>query len=158
MTLNEWHTVRMTRTGRHGTLKVDGGPQIEGRSQGSFTQLTLSLDLFVGGHRNYDETAKSAGVDRSFSGCIQQVRSVDCTLLIYYKLKRLKSRLLSAAIQPSAISVYYVMPLPNVIKSLCALGMDINVRFATDIQRPIPDSKLAGTSTSKQLIVADKKS
>jgi Laminin G domain len=71
--LNEWHTVRMTRTGRYGTLKVDGGPTVEGRSQGSFTQLTLSLDLFIGGHRNYDETAKSADVDRSFTGCIQQV-------------------------------------------------------------------------------------
>ena len=73
MTLNEWHTVRMTRTGRYGTLKVDDGPPVEGRSQGSFTQLTLSLDLFIGGHRNYDETAKSADVDRSFTGCIQQV-------------------------------------------------------------------------------------
>lgn len=73
MSLNDWHSVRLTRTGRQGTLNVDGGPTMEGLSLGPFTQLTLNLDLFIGGHRNFDETAKSADVDRSFTGCIQEV-------------------------------------------------------------------------------------
>lgn len=73
MTLNDWHTVRASRTGRIGVLSVDEQLPVEGTSQGAFTQLTLTLDLFVGGHRNYDETAKATDVSRSFKGCIQKV-------------------------------------------------------------------------------------
>jgi len=47
---------------------------VEGMAQGAFTQLTLTLDLFIGGHRNFDEMAKLAHVSKSFRGCIQTVR------------------------------------------------------------------------------------
>ena len=73
--LYAWHMVRFTRQGRRGRLQVDDQPVVLGASRGAFTQLTLDLDLFVGGHRNFDEVARLAGVDRGFHGCIQKVRS-----------------------------------------------------------------------------------
>lgn len=75
--MDEWHVVRMIRNGRYGSLRVDGQQPVNGTSPGVFTQLTLTLDLFVGGHRNRDEVARSADVSRSFSGCIQKVRECD---------------------------------------------------------------------------------
>ena len=65
----------LRRTGRRGSLQVDDQPVVTGQSRGSFTQLTLALDLFVGGHRNFDETAALADVHDSFRGCIQKVNA-----------------------------------------------------------------------------------
>lgn len=73
VTLDEWHVIRMIRSGRTGYLQVDNQPQVEGTSTGAFTQLTLTLDLFIGGHRNFDEMAKAADVTKAFKGCIQKV-------------------------------------------------------------------------------------
>jgi hypothetical protein len=73
ITLNDWHVARLTRNGRHGSLQVDRQLPVNGSSSGAFTQLTLTLDLFVGGHRNFDEVARNAEVDKSFTGCIQKL-------------------------------------------------------------------------------------
>lgn len=73
VTLHEWHVVRVSRTGRDGYLQIDNQASIEGMSKGAYTQLTLTLDLFVGGHRNFDEVAKNAMIKESFVGCIQKV-------------------------------------------------------------------------------------
>jgi len=73
ISLNQWHVIWFSRTGRHGVLQVDG-QQLDGiMSSGAFTQLTLTLDLFIGGHRNFDEVSKAVRVSKSFSGCIQKV-------------------------------------------------------------------------------------
>ena len=76
ISMNEWHVIRFFRTGRNGYLRVDGHQLVEGMASGAFTQLTLTLDLFVGGHRNYDEVSKSAKVYKSFKGCIQKVEII----------------------------------------------------------------------------------
>jgi hypothetical protein len=73
ITLDQWHVMKLTRNGRHGSLRVDGQTPVNGTSSGSFTQLTLALDMFVGGHRNFDEVARNADIGKSFSGCIQKV-------------------------------------------------------------------------------------
>ncbi len=65
--------VRISRTGRDGHMQIDNQAAVEGMSKGAYTQLTLTLDLFVGGHRNFDEVAKNSGVRDSFKGCIQKV-------------------------------------------------------------------------------------
>ena len=52
-------------------------------SNGAYTQLTLTLDLFIGGHRNFDEVAKSANVKEPFKGCVQKV-GVRFLFLQYY--------------------------------------------------------------------------
>jgi len=73
ISLNHWHVIWFSRTGRNGFLKVDDQPLIESMSSGAFTQLTLTLDLFIGGHRNFDEVSKAVHMSKSFSGCIQKV-------------------------------------------------------------------------------------
>ena len=74
MSLKEYHVVRISRTGRDGYLQLDNQAAVEGMSKGAYTQLTLTLDLFVGGHRNFDEVAKNANIQKAFKGCIQKVR------------------------------------------------------------------------------------
>jgi len=69
----------MFRHGPNGILQLDGEPAINGTAKGAFKQLTLTLDLFVGGHRNFDEVARNADVSKSFRGCIQKV------VLSYYE-------------------------------------------------------------------------
>ena len=54
-------------------MQIDNQAAVEGLSKGAYTQLTLTLDLFIGGHRNFDEIAKNANLYKSFKGCIQKV-------------------------------------------------------------------------------------
>ena len=51
LTLDEWHRVKVTRHGRHGTLQVDDGPTVSGSTQGTLTELNLELPLYLGGFR-----------------------------------------------------------------------------------------------------------
>lgn len=73
LTMNEWHTVRLERTGKLGHMVVDNQAAVHGSSSGAYTQLTLDLDLFIGGHRNYDEVNRDTGIEAGFKGCIQKV-------------------------------------------------------------------------------------
>ena len=75
LTIGHWHTAKVTRSGRDGKLKIDDQAEVTSMSKGSYTQLTLTLDLFVGGHRNFDEVAKSADMLVPYKGCIQKVRA-----------------------------------------------------------------------------------
>ncbi|XP_076319597.1 pikachurin-like isoform X2 [Tachypleus tridentatus] len=68
--MNEWHTLFVSRTGRNGILEVDSQSRVEGMSQGAFTQLSLPLNLYLGGVPDLDDVADSKS---SFSGCIQKV-------------------------------------------------------------------------------------
>jgi len=64
-------------------MRLDGERPVNGTSKGAFTQLTLTLDLFLGGHRNFDEVARNADVSKSFRGCIQKVVSdLSCLLVV----------------------------------------------------------------------------
>ncbi|KAH3696364.1 hypothetical protein DPMN_083828, partial [Dreissena polymorpha] len=71
--LNHWHTVKISRTGMEGVMEVDDDERVIGLSQGAFTQLTVTQNMFIGGHRNFDETSKQANVTKSFVGCIQKL-------------------------------------------------------------------------------------
>ena len=51
ISLNEWHSVKITRNGPHGTLQVDEGPVVSGSSPHSLTELNLATSLFLGGFR-----------------------------------------------------------------------------------------------------------
>lgn len=71
--LGEWHTVRASRTGRLGSLSVDEQPRVEAHSPGAFTQLSLPLNLYLGGVPDPGETAAGAAVLQSFVGCVQRL-------------------------------------------------------------------------------------
>lgn len=73
MALGEWHTARASRTGRLGSLSVDEQPRVEAHSPGAFTQLSLPLNLYLGGVPDPGETAAGAAVLQSFVGCVQRV-------------------------------------------------------------------------------------
>ena len=73
--LNQWHWVKISRTGLEGILELNDKVVAVGHSKGAFTQLTLTQNLFIGGHRNFDETSKLANISQSFDGCIQKVSS-----------------------------------------------------------------------------------
>ena len=49
--MNEWHSVKITRNGPHGTLQVDEGPIVSGSSLAPLTELNLGTSLYLGGFR-----------------------------------------------------------------------------------------------------------
>ncbi|KAK3091994.1 hypothetical protein FSP39_024318 [Pinctada imbricata] len=73
LVLDQWHWVQVSRTGMQGVMEIDKQHRVEGLSQGAFTQLTLTQDLLIGGHHNFDETSKLANLTSSFRGCIQSI-------------------------------------------------------------------------------------
>ena len=89
LAIGQWHTAKVMRQGRDGKLKVDDQKEVHGMSKGAYTQLTLSLDLFVGGHRNFDEVAKSADVKVPFKGCVQKVSATACVATFYMAKKEM---------------------------------------------------------------------
>lgn len=85
LTLNSWHTLRVKRRGRSFDIYLSGqhtssGPEIF--TQGSFVQLTIMDELYVGGIPNpdrisaylpeYQELVSYKSV-RGFSGCVQSL-------------------------------------------------------------------------------------
>ncbi|XP_071147127.1 pikachurin-like [Mytilus edulis] len=73
VTLNEWHHVKVTRTGLQGIMEIDNQLRVEGNAEGGFTQLTLLQDLYIGGHENFDQISKLANLTSSYTGCIQKM-------------------------------------------------------------------------------------
>ena len=86
ISLNQWHWIKLSRTGMEGVLEIDDTVAAIGQSQGAFTQLTVTQNMFVGGHRNFDETSRMANVTQSFDGCIQKVFFVLFVYLFVYNM------------------------------------------------------------------------
>ena len=75
ITLDEWHTVTVSRNGRSGNLDLVGedvcpvgGCVLE--SPGKLKQLNVDGDFSIGGVREYSVVSPSAGTEVGFSGCI----------------------------------------------------------------------------------------
>ncbi|XP_027198561.2 pikachurin-like [Dermatophagoides pteronyssinus] len=73
ISMKEWHTIYATRTGREGLLRVDDQPVAHGQSLGAFTQLTLPLNLYIGGVTSLNAIHHNVGANRLYHGCIQKV-------------------------------------------------------------------------------------
>ncbi|KAK9877461.1 hypothetical protein WA026_018570 [Henosepilachna vigintioctopunctata] len=71
ITIGEWHKVHVSRTGRLAILFVDNQPHVETTSPGAFTQLSLPLNLYIGGVANFAAVSPSVRVRSSFVGCVQ---------------------------------------------------------------------------------------
>lgn len=54
-------------------LRVDDEPEVIGYSSGGYTQLTLPLNLFIGGISNLKHVSKNSGAKHFFSGCMRKV-------------------------------------------------------------------------------------
>ncbi|KAF7993809.1 hypothetical protein HCN44_011078 [Aphidius gifuensis] len=71
--LGEWLEVRVSRTGRLASLEVENEPAQEILAPGAFTQLSLPLNLYLGGAPSIDIFTKKIKTTASFVGCIQTI-------------------------------------------------------------------------------------
>ncbi|XP_078033405.1 pikachurin [Augochlora pura] len=71
--LGEWVEVRVSRTGRLASLEVEDDPPQEILAPGAFTQLSLPLNLYLGGAASTDMYSPKMKTTASFVGCIQTV-------------------------------------------------------------------------------------
>ncbi|XP_066599302.1 pikachurin isoform X2 [Prorops nasuta] len=71
--LGEWVGVRVSRTGRMASLEVEDYPPQEILAPGAFTQLSLPLNLYLGGAPSPDMYSPKMKSTASFVGCIQTV-------------------------------------------------------------------------------------
>ncbi|XP_055334862.1 agrin-like [Paramacrobiotus metropolitanus] len=71
--LNEWHTTKIFRHGKRASLQLDNGAIVSAESQGSLAELNLEMGTFIGGVKNFFQTARSAKLDSYFDGAVQMV-------------------------------------------------------------------------------------
>lgn len=71
--LGEWVEVRVSRTGRLAALQVEDELPQEVLAPGAFTQLSLPLNLYLGGGPTPDMYTPKMKTTASFVGCIQTV-------------------------------------------------------------------------------------
>lgn len=71
--LGEWVEVRVSRTGRLASLQVEDDPAQEILAPGAFTQLSLPLNLYLGGAPSSDMYSPKMKTTASFVGCIQTI-------------------------------------------------------------------------------------
>lgn len=63
----------ISRTARLGTLRVDDQPEVGGYAMGAYSQLSLPLNLFIGGVSDLKDVSRDSGVTHSFVGCVQKM-------------------------------------------------------------------------------------
>ncbi|XP_047362838.1 pikachurin isoform X2 [Vespa velutina] len=71
--LGEWLEIKVSRTGRLASLKVEDDPIREILAPGAYTQLFLPLNLYLGGAPSPDLYSLKLKTTSSFVGCIQSV-------------------------------------------------------------------------------------
>lgn len=72
-----WTSVRVNRDFKEAKLSVNDEPVVEGKSPGGSRTMTLNTPLYIGGvDRRRITVNKGVGVDRSFRGCISEVRKM----------------------------------------------------------------------------------
>ena len=72
--LNEWHTVKVSRTGLLAEIQVDRQRRVSHIGAGAFTQVSTSeYNVYIGGVPTFDFVSPYIPVTKSFQGCIQKV-------------------------------------------------------------------------------------
>ncbi|GFU04717.1 hypothetical protein NPIL_519981 [Nephila pilipes] len=73
ISLNKWHTVKISRLRRQGTLKVDNETTIVGKSKPPLTELNLALPFYIGGVPNTRYVHQDSGITKGLDGAIQKI-------------------------------------------------------------------------------------
>ncbi|KFM77888.1 Agrin, partial [Stegodyphus mimosarum] len=73
VSLNEWHSIKISRYGRQGTLKIDNDTTVTGKSKQPLTELNLSLPLYIGGVPDLRYVHRDSGIEKGFDGAIQRI-------------------------------------------------------------------------------------
>ncbi|XP_022236404.1 agrin-like isoform X1 [Limulus polyphemus] len=71
--LGEWHSVKVTRQRRRGSLQVDGGLEVYGESRAPLSELNLHQPLFVGGFKSLSAVNHHSGIFKGLTGAIQRI-------------------------------------------------------------------------------------
>lgn len=79
LSLEEWHSIQVSRRGRDGELTVDDAPAVSGRSPRSFTLLQISSDLYLGAAPLPPSLPIELRVLSGFNGCIRELRTARFT-------------------------------------------------------------------------------
>ncbi|XP_026467797.1 pikachurin-like [Ctenocephalides felis] len=80
ITLNEWHMVRLSRSGRLASLRVDDMRPTDVLTPGSSAHLSLTQNLHIGGVPNPISLPHFLSDKGSFVGCVQKVVINDRTI------------------------------------------------------------------------------
>ncbi|XP_011499632.1 PREDICTED: agrin-like [Ceratosolen solmsi marchali] len=73
VTLDTWHSVRISRLGREGLLRLDNGTVARGFSGNPLTELNLEMPLYIGGVKHWHEMHRLAGATSGLFGAIQRL-------------------------------------------------------------------------------------
>ncbi|XP_071516712.1 basement membrane-specific heparan sulfate proteoglycan core protein-like isoform X3 [Panulirus ornatus] len=71
--MNQWYTVKLSRNRKEGTMIIDDGPAVRGRSEGRFIGLDLVKPLYLGGVPDFSKVHERAGFSSGFEGCISRL-------------------------------------------------------------------------------------
>jgi len=71
--MGKWHTVKLNRNKKDGSMSVDGQGPFTGSVSGRFLGLDLLEPLFIGGVPNFRSIHRMAGFSRGFVGCISRL-------------------------------------------------------------------------------------
>uniref|UniRef100_A0A1B6EDX6 Basement membrane-specific heparan sulfate proteoglycan core protein n=1 Tax=Clastoptera arizonana TaxID=38151 RepID=A0A1B6EDX6_9HEMI len=73
LTMDEWHTIKLSRSKKQGLMYVDGQGPFKGDAPKRHQGLDLSQPLFVGGVPDFSNIHKLNGFDSGFVGCISRL-------------------------------------------------------------------------------------
>ncbi|XP_024936745.1 basement membrane-specific heparan sulfate proteoglycan core protein [Cephus cinctus] len=73
ITLGQWHTIKLQRDRKEGTMYVDGEGPYKEWATGRKLGLDLMEPLYVGGVPDYSAISKQAGANSGFVGCISRL-------------------------------------------------------------------------------------
>ena len=74
MSLNDWHKIKVSRTGLLAEIEVDQQKRVSHIGAGAFTQVSTSgFNVYIGGVPTFDILSPYIPIKSSFDGCIQKV-------------------------------------------------------------------------------------
>ncbi|XP_071744325.1 agrin isoform X3 [Lepeophtheirus salmonis] len=69
--IGQWHKVKITRKGPHGSLQLDDGQVVTGSSYAPLTELNLNLPLYLGGFKFSYTLSRNSDIVIGLDGAIQ---------------------------------------------------------------------------------------
>ncbi|XP_031777264.1 uncharacterized protein LOC100678116 isoform X3 [Nasonia vitripennis] len=73
VSLDTWHSVRISRLEREGLLRLDNGTVARGFSGSPLVELNLEMPLYIGGVRHWREVHRLAGATTGLYGAVQRL-------------------------------------------------------------------------------------
>ncbi|XP_038076283.1 basement membrane-specific heparan sulfate proteoglycan core protein-like isoform X2 [Patiria miniata] len=80
LTAGQWYSMVAERNNREGSLVIDSGEAVKGRSPGSSRGLNLKMLMYVGGVDEMYQLPADLGVSKGFQGCVAEIEIDGSTL------------------------------------------------------------------------------